>query len=336
MQYRPLGSSGIEASVVGFGAWAIGGWMWGGVDEAQAIHAIHAAIDTGMNLLDTAPVYGFYKSEELVGRALAGRRDQVVLATKCGLIWDREEGAFHFDTDEDTIFTDRPTKKVYRNLRPASIRAELEGSLQRLKTDRIDLYQTHWQDPSTPIADAMGELLKLKAAGKIRAIGVSNARPEHIDQYRALGPVDTAQEKYSMLDRQLEDAMLPYCHEHGIAVLAYSPLAQGLLTGKITASRQFAPGDQRASKPRFSVENRNRVDTLLAAIAPIAQAHSLTLAQLTIAWTIAQTGLTHALCGARNPQQVQENAQAGQVQLAPQELQTITHAIAQHAGDIPA
>ena len=241
MLYRKLGSSGIDVSAVGFGAWAIGGWMWGGADEDQAIAAIHAALDHGINLLDTAPIYGYGRSEEIVGRAIRGRREKVVLATKCGMIWDREEGEFYFHANQEGI-TFRPSeKKVYKCLRPDSIRAELERSLTRLGTTYVDLYQTHWQESTTPIADTMAALVKLKEQGKIRAIGVSNANLEHLKAY---GPIDSDQEKYSMLDRNLEtNGTLEYCRRQNIAVLAYSPLANGLLTGKIRPDRQFGPGD---------------------------------------------------------------------------------------------
>ena len=236
---RKLGSSGIDVSAVGFGAWAIGGWMWGGADESQAIAAIRAALDHGVNLIDTAPDYGFGRSEEIVAQAIRGRRDKVVLATKCGLIWDREEGEFHFHASQDGI-TFRPSdKKVYKYLRPDSIRAELEQSLTRLGTTYVDLYQTHWQDPTTPIADTMAAPVKLKEQGKIRAIGVSNANVEHMKAY---GPIDADQEKYSMLDRDMErNGSLPHCRQHNIAVLAYSPLANGLLTGKIGPIVSMAP-----------------------------------------------------------------------------------------------
>ena len=254
MIYRKLGSSGIDVSVVGFGAWAIGGWMWGGADEDEATRAIHAALDHGVNLLDTAPIYGYGRSEEIVARAIHDRREKVVLATKCGLIWDREEGVFHFHADQSGI-TMRPSeKKVYKCLRPASICEEVERSLTRLKTTYIDLYQTHWQESTTPVADTMAALVKLKEQGKIRAIGISNA---NLEQLKAYGPIDSDQEKYSMIDRGLEsNGMLEHCRRQNIAVLAYSPLANGLLTGKIRADRQYGPGDLRKGNRRLPGERR--------------------------------------------------------------------------------
>ena len=202
MLYRKLGSSGIEVSTVGLGAWAIGGWMWGGTEEGKSIAAIHAALDRGINLIDTAPAYGLGRSEEIVGQAIHGRRDRVVLATKCGLVWDREEGQFFFHSD-DKGATPGPSKyKLFRNLRPDSIRAELERSLERLSTDYVDLYQTHWPDPTTPIAETVDVLLDLKGQGKIRAIGVSNANRQQLQAY---GRIDSDQERYSLLDRQIEE-----------------------------------------------------------------------------------------------------------------------------------
>jgi aryl-alcohol dehydrogenase-like predicted oxidoreductase len=321
MLYRELGSSGIDVSAVGFGAWAIGGWMWGGADEDQAIAAIHAAIDHGINLVDTAPIYGYGRSEEIVGRAIRGRRDKVVLATKCGMIWDREEGEFFFHGNQEGISFRASEKKIYKCLRPDSIRAELERSLTRLGTTHVDLYQTHWQESTTPIADTMAALLKLKEQGKIRAIGVSNAS---LDQLQAYGAIDSDQEKYSMLDRELEtNGTLEYCRRQKIAVLAYSPLANGLLTGKIRPDRQFGSGDLRKGNRRFTPANITRVNDLLEQLRPMAERHQATVSQLVIAWTAMRPGMTCVLCGARDPQQAIENAAAGGVTLSPDELQTI-------------
>jgi aryl-alcohol dehydrogenase-like predicted oxidoreductase len=319
MRYRALGASGIEASVIGFGAWAAGGWMWGGADETDAIRAIHIAVDMGVNLIDTAAVYGFGASEEIVGKAIAGRRQRVVIATKCGLVWDGRGGDHFFDSEG---------KQIHRYLAAHSIRLEVEQSLKRLSVDTIDLYQTHRQDPSTPIAETMETLLALQLEGKIRAIGVSNATSAQMEQYRALGPLDTDQESYSMLSRAIEADQLPYCREHGIAMLAYSPMARGLLTGKISPDHAFAPGDHRATHPLFTVESRTRVATLLERCRPVAERHGVTSGQLAIAWALAQPGVTHALVGARNPDQVAENIRAADIELAPEDLGEIDAALA--------
>ena len=323
MKYRKLGKSGIEASVVGFGSWAIGGWMWGGIiDEREAIGAIHAAINSGMNLIDTAPMYGFGASEKTVGKAISDRRDKVVLATKCGLIWHEERGDFHCFTDEK-----HPSKdgkfKISRCLAPDVIRYEVEESLKRLKTDYIDLLQTHWQDTTTPISETMETLLRLKEEGKIRAIGCCNADLNQIRHYDATGELDSDQELYSILDRGPEKEILPYTSQQNIAFLAYSSLGQGLLTGKIGPERVFNNGDQRNLKPRFSVKNRQRVQKMLESFRPVAEKHSVSLGQLAIGWTVSQKGCTHALVGARSATQVQENIAGGTITLDGEDLQTM-------------
>ena len=260
MRYRPLGQSGLEASALAFGAWAVGGWFWGGADEQDSIKAIRKALDVGITLIDTAPAYGLGHSEEIVGKAIKGRRDEVILATKCGLVWH---------TDKGTHFLDESGKPIHKYLGAESIRYEVEQSLHRLQTDVIDLYQTHWQDATTPIEETMRTLLDLKQEGKIRAIGVSNATIGQMDDYRTIGPLDSDQEKNSMLDREIDSEQLPYCEGNDIAVLAYSPLAQGLLTGKVAAGRGLSKGDLRSEDPRFSVENRKKVLAFLEELHPI-------------------------------------------------------------------
>ena len=341
MQQRPLGESGIQASVVGFGAWAIGGWTWGGTDEQASIEAIHAFLDAGGNLIDTAPVYGFGRSEQIVGKAIAGRRDQVVLATKCSMRWDltdeQKKRAFKKFTTNEKIFvssdaTGEDVFDVYIYSGRDGIRQEVERSLKRLKTDYIDLYQTHWQDDATPIEERMGALEELKREGKIRAIGVSNATPKQIDEYRKFGRVDSDQEKYSMLDRAIEESNLPKAACEGFAVLAYSPLGQGLLTGKISPEREYPQGDQRREKDRFKPENVRKVQKMLEPMGPIAERHGLSLTQVTMAWTLAQPGCSHVLCGARNAQQAKDNAGAGDVRLSDEEIATITEAVTGYDG----
>jgi methylglyoxal reductase len=341
MKTRPLGKSKIEASVVGFGAWAVGGWTWGGADEQESIRAIHAFIDAGGTLIDTAPVYGFGRSEEVVGKAIADRRDRVVLATKCGMRWDlsdeQKQRAFKkFSTTERTF--DRPGETseqsfdVFVYSGADGIRQEIERSLKRMRTDIIDLYQTHWQLDPTPIEERMRTLEALKKEGKIRAIGVSNASPEEIDSYQQFGQLDADQELYSMLDRKLEASNLPKCEQEGIAFLAYSPLAQGLLTGKIDPDRDYPEDDQRRHKPRFKPDNVRKVQSMLESIRPIANRHAISLSQLAIAWTLAQRGCSHVLCGARTPEQAIENAGAGSGKLSDDELTTITEAVHRYDG----
>lgn len=332
MRTRALGKSGIEASVIAFGAWAIGGWMWGGTEERDAIAAVQAAVDEGITLIDTAAIYGMGRSEEIVGKAIAGRRDKVVLATKCGLRWDLRQGELHFYSDDKGIAEGDAGTPVYKYLNPESIRWEVEQSLRRLKTDVIDLYQTHWQENTTAVEDTMAELLSLKDQGKIRSIGASNVTVDHIRRYLAAGQLDAVQNRYSMLDRADAAELLPFCQANNVAYLAYSPMAMGLLTGKISPDRVFGQGDIRARQPRFSVENRQRVQTLLSEFKPIADGRGLTMAQLVMAWTAEQPGLTHVLAGARNPQQAKENAKAGTVELTNEELAAMDAAIEKCAG----
>jgi aryl-alcohol dehydrogenase-like predicted oxidoreductase len=321
MLKRQIGASGIAASAVGLGTWAIGGWMWGGTDDASAEDAIRAGLDAGITLIDTAPAYGLGHAEDVVGRAIKGRRDQVVIATKCGLVWHDQRGPYFFS---------QGGLAVHRDLRPVAIRHEVEESLRRLQTDRIDLYITHWQDPTTPIAQTVETLKALQAEGKILAFAASNTTPEDLAAYRAAGGIAAVQEEYSMLQRRIEATHLPVCRENGIAVMGYSVLGLGLLSGGITADRVFSGDDQRREDPRLSPENRARVDRLMQTIQPIASLHGASPSQVVIAWTLGQPGLTFALCGARNLDQAIENAKAGYLRLTETDRESISRAIDQH------
>ncbi|MGN7755303.1 aldo/keto reductase [Sinorhizobium sp. 22678] len=316
---REIGRSGVAASAVGLGTWAIGGWMWGGTDERESVAAIHASLDAGVTLIDTAPAYGLGRAEEIVGKALSGRRDKAVIATKCGLVWHTRQGNHFFDEDG------RP---VHRHLGRESIFHEVEQSLRRLATDYIDLYITHWQDPTTPIEETMRALEDLRAAGKIRAIGASNVNLEELEIYVKIGGLDAIQERFSMLDREIEAQLLPVTTANGVATLSYSSLALGLLSGSIGPERVFSGDDQRRDNPRFSVANREKVTRFAEAIRPIAQEHEASIAQIVIAWTLAQPGITFALCGARNPVQALDNARAGTIRLSAEHLSTVEAAIA--------
>lgn len=321
MLTREIGRSGIAASAVGLGTWAIGGWMWGGTDEQAAIAAIQAAIDEGVTLIDTAPAYGMGRSEEIVGRAIKGRRDKVVLATKCGLVWHVQKGNYFFSQQD---------KPVHRHLGRDSIRHELEQSLRRMNIDHIDHYITHWQDPTTPVSETMAALEELKAEGKIRSIGASNCSLSDVAAYADAGQLDAVQEEYSMVKRDIEREILPYCRSRSIAILSYSSLALGLLSGKIAPGRTFTGDDLRKGNPRFSADNIARVAALMEVIRPVAQDHAVSAAQVVIAWTVAQPGITSALCGARNPDQARENAAAGRLRLSSGELSIIDAAARQH------
>jgi aryl-alcohol dehydrogenase-like predicted oxidoreductase len=233
MEFVDIPGTAMRVSRVALGTWAIGGWMWGGSNESDAINAIHAALDRGINLIDTAPVYGFGRSEEIVGKALAvgGRRKRAFIATKVGLDW--KDG------------------KPFRNARKARIIKEAEDSLRRLQTDVIDLYQVHWPDPQTPIAEVAEAMGELHRSGKIRAIGVSNFRPHQMDEFRQVTPLHTAQPPYNLFERAVEQDVLPYCHDQGIAVLAYGSLCRGLLSGSMSKSSRFTGDDLRKSDPKF-------------------------------------------------------------------------------------
>jgi methylglyoxal reductase len=327
MRTRTLGASTIEASVVGLGTWAIGGWMWGGTDEAQSVAAIQASIDEGVTLIDTAPAYGKGRAEEIVGMALRGRRDEVVLATKCGLVWHAQQGNHFFDYDSGP---------VHRFLGKESIFYEIEQSLTRLGTDYIDHYITHWQDPTTPIEETMEALVELRDQGKVRSIGASNVSEEDLRAYAATGALDAIQEEYSMVKRDIETTLLPIAAESGISTLSYSSLALGLLSGTMGPERQFSGDDQRKDNPRFSQANREKVARLMGAIAPVAEAHDATNAQVVIAWTLQQPGITYSLCGARNPEQARENAGAGRLSLSDDDLSTIDRAVRVELTDLDA
>ena len=326
MRTRKLGNSGIVASVVGLGAWVLGGGsVWGkDTNDLESMATIQAALDAGVTLIDTAPAYGFGRSEEVVGQAIQGRRDQVVLATKCGLWWDDPRGSYFCE------FDGRP---IRRSLRPDTIAIEVENSLRRLRTDYIDLYQTHWPavDPdNTPIAETMACLMKLKQQGKIRAIGVSNVSPDELSQNIAAGEVSSNQFRYSMLHRAPEQDSLPACRQGNLATLTYMSLEQGLLTGKVGLDRVFTSGDFRSNadwNPWYKLEDRKRILALLAGFQPLTDKYNCTLAQLVIAWTLAQPGVTHTLAGARRPEQAVDNAKGGSLMIEPQDLHAMRSAV---------
>ncbi len=304
MDYVRLGSGGPEVSRVIFGAWAIGGWMWGGTDDGKAVEAIRKGVDCGVTTIDTAPVYGFGRSERVVGEAIKGRRDRVQIATKCGLRWDRSDGMGHFTSTD----IDGRTYRVCRTLKKDALLEEIDQSLERLGVDYVDLYQCHWPDPTTPLAETMEALNRIREEGKARAIGVSNFTPEMIAECLRHGPVVSDQPPYDMLNRGIEEELLPYCADNGVGVVVYSPLHQGLLTGAVTMERTFAEGDQRNDKPWFRPENRRRVLDFLEKVKPIARVHGRTLAQVAVNWCLCQRGISAAIVGARNAEQVEENA----------------------------
>ena len=315
MIQRKLGNSGLEASAIGLGTWAIGGgeW-WGDSDELKSIETIRAAVDAGITLIDTAPVYGFGNSETVVGKALEGIRDKVVLSTKCGLWGHDERGSLAFEQAGNT---------VRKCLDADTIKREIELSLTRLRTDYIDVYFTHWQSIPpyiTPIKETMECLMDLKRQGLIKCIGASNVSKEHIDEYLQYGELDVIQEKYSMLDRKMEDTLIPSVLKNGLAVMAYSPLEQGLLTGKITMDRVFDEKEYRNTIPWMKPENRIKVLNLLDSWKDLCAKYNCTLANLVVAWSMEQSGMSHILCGARKPEQIIETAAAGNLVMAAEDI----------------
>ncbi|AMG35300.1 MULTISPECIES: aldo/keto reductase [Achromobacter] len=271
-------------SRIGLGTWAIGGWMWGGADDSASIATLRGAVERGINLIDTAPVYGFGHSEEMVGQALAGMRDRAVIATKGGLEWAGEG--------------------VRRNSSPQRLRREVEDSLRRLRTDRIDLYQIHWPDPLVPIEDTARTLEALQREGKILAVGVSNYSPEQMDAFRAVLPLASVQPPYNLFERAIEHDVLPYAREHGLAVLAYGALCRGLLSGRMTVDTTFGADDLRASDPKFRrprFDQYVRATKELEAMARIR--YDKPVLALAIRWVL-DSGPTIALWGARRPEQL--------------------------------
>lgn len=315
MRYINLGSTNIEISVIGFGAWAIGGRWWGGTDKDESIKAILVAIENGINFIDTAPAYGKGLSEEIIGKAIKRKREKVILATKCGMVWHTDKGKFWFKYDENTT--------LYRNLTRESIIYELDNSLKRLGTDYIDLYQTHIQDTDTPIEETMEALLDLKSQGKIRAIGVSNASLQDLKIYSIYSAIDSDQEKYSILDNEPDMEILPWCNKNNVTFLAYSPLSQGLLTGKIKSENHFKGDDIRIGNPRFTKENIEKINGVLNfKLKNLADQKSISIGNIAISWVTSHKN-TVALVGARSAIQAEENCKAGDTILTESEIEYI-------------
>ncbi|WP_212000340.1 aldo/keto reductase [Chitinophaga sp. HK235] len=324
MEYRQLGQSDLNVSVVTFGAWAAGGWMWGGTERKEAVKAIRASYDEGVTSIDTAPIYGQGTSEEIVGEAIKGiPRDKVQILTKFGMRWDLAKGDFAFKSQNNQ----GQDIDIYKYAGKASIIKECEDSLRRLGTDYIDLYQIHWPDSTTPIAETMDTVADLIKQGKVRYAGVCNYNASQLEEARRHVQVVSDQVPYSMVKRGIEAEDLPYCIDNGLSVLAYSPLERGLLTGKMKPGHQFAPGDHRAGIYFYKDENLKRTNAFLEKLNPLAVAKNASLSQLVIRWTIEQPGITIALVGARNAEQALQNARAAAIQLTEEEISFITNAL---------
>lgn len=284
MEHIKVAGLPFEASRIALGTWAIGGWMWGGTEEKDAIATIHHALDLGVNLIDTAPVYGFGQSEEIVGKALEGRRDKVLIATKAGLDWTGGN--------------------IVRNSTRARLEQELEDSLRRLKTDVIDIYQVHWPDEATAFDETARTLEGFRRAGKIRLIGVSNFSPEQMDRVRAEASLATIQPPYNLFEREIENDVLPYAKKHDIVVLAYGALCRGLLSGKITMDTTFDGDDLRNNDPKFQPDRRGQYLAAVGKLDTLAkEKFGKPVLALAVRW-ILDRGDTIALWGARRPSQL--------------------------------
>jgi len=320
MQYAMLGNSGVEVSRVVLGTWALGGWMWGGTGVNEPRDAVRAAIDNGVTTIDTAPVYGFGLSEQLVGQAIKGVRDQVVIATKFGLRWQDDEQKPVQDPDR----LKKSDVNVCNCAKRQSILDECDRSLQRLGVDVIDLYQCHWPDPETDEDEIMEALLHLKQQGKIRAFGVSNFDVPQMTRCLETAPLASLQPPYSLMRRGIEEEILPFCRSNNIGVIVYSPMFRGLLTGKITEDYDWRENDSRANNPWYKGEKLRKVNaTLENMVRPVAERHGGTLAQIAVAWCLAQPGVTAALVGARNAEQAEANARAADTGLTAEEVDAI-------------
>ena len=320
MEFRNLGESDLKVSVVTFGAWAAGGWMWGGTERKDAVEAIRAAYDLGVTSIDTAPVYGQGKSEEIVGEAIKNiPRDKIQILTKYGMRWDLTKGSLAFKS-KDNYGNDID---IYKYSGKESIIKECENSLRRLNTDYIDLYQIHWPDVTTPIAETMEAVGQLIRDGKVRYAGVCNYNAAQVKEAMQHINLVSNQVPYSMVLRNIEEDVVPFCIENNISILAYSPLERGLLTGKMKPGHQFAKGDHRAGLYFFKDENIERTNNFLEKLTPLAKKKNASLSQLVIRWTVEQPGITIALVGARNAVQAVQNAKAVNVKLSFDEIEFI-------------
>lgn len=312
MQTRQLGNSDLHITPIGYGAWAIGGggWEfgWGEQDDADSIAAIHAALDHGINWIDTAAVYGLGHSEEIVAQALKGRSNRPYVFTKCTRVWDA-------------------SGKVGRSLKADSIRRELEDSLRRLQVDVIDLYQIHWPDPEEDLEEAWSTLAQLQKDGKVRWIGVSNFNVEQLQRAQKIAPVTSNQPPYSLIKRDVENAILPYCLQQNIGVINYSPMGAGLLTGAMTLerARSLPADDWRSRNADFTEPRLLRHLQLVEILQEIANRHGRTAGEVAIAWTLNNPAVTGAIVGARSARQIDGIIGAGTFRLSADEVEQIEH-----------
>lgn len=319
MKKNRLGNSDVYVSELAFGAWAIGGWQWGGSDSRDALRAIEASVDQGMTSIDTAPIYGFGHSEELVGKAIKGKRTEVQILTKCGMSWSGNKGEFFFKSRDNS----GNSIDIYKYSGKENVLSECDRSLRRLKTDYIDLYQVHWPDNTTPVSETMEALAILVKQGKILAGGVSNYSRDLMSEALTTFPVVTNQAAYSMVNRGIEDEIVPFCVEKNIGIIAYSPLQRGLLAGKISRDHDFGEGDTRPFTLYYKEPNFSRILEMIQKLKKIADDRNVSLSQLVLNWTTRQPGMICTLTGARNEIQVKENIKAGDFRLSDEELYRI-------------
>lgn len=324
MEYRKLAHTDLELSVVTFGAWVAGGWMWGKADHNAAVNAIKASYDLGVTSIDTAPIYGQGESEKVVGEAIKGiPRDKVQILTKFGMRWDLAKGEFGFKSKDNS----GKDIDIYKYAGKESIIQECEDSLRRLGTDYIDLYQIHWPDSTTPLCETFEAVGRLIEQGKVRYAGVCNYDAALMEDAGKIINLVSNQIPYSMVNRGEDRETIPYCIRNEKSVLVYSPLERGLLTGKMKPGHAFAEGDHRTTNPFFTNESIERTNAFLEKLKPLADEKGATLGQLVIRWTVNNPGLTIALVGARNPMQAIENAKAADISLTIGEMEFINQQI---------
>ncbi|MGP4074982.1 aldo/keto reductase [Halobacillus sp. K22] len=317
MEKTNIQGTSINASRLGLGTWAIGGWMWGGTDEKQSIDTIHTALDQGINLIDTAPVYGFGRSEEIVGKAVQqydGDRDDIVLATKVGMDWH-----------DDAVFRNGSKERIHK---------EVEDSLQRLQTDYIDIYQVHWPDPITPIHETAEALHYLHKQGKIKAIGVSNFSPEQMDIFREAAPIHTLQPPYNLFERDIEKDILPYVQEHNMTTISYGSLCRGLLSGKMSSDREFEGDDLRNDDPKFQQPRFKQYLNAVQELDQLAQnRYGKRVLHLALRWVLDQPGSGVALMGGRRPDQLDPVKEVENFSIDQETMQDIDEILQKHIKD---
>ena len=317
MKTRQLGNTDMQITPIGFGTWAIGGggyqFGWGPQDDEQSIAAIQHALDLGINWIDTAAVYGLGHAEEIVGRALKNRIERPYVFTKCSRVWN-DDG------------------EISGNLKAGSIRRECEASLRRLQTDVIDLYQMHWPNPDQDIEEGWEAMAKLQQEGKVRYIGVSNFNVSQMERIMKIAPISSLQPPFSLIHREVEQEILPFCQEHNIGVIVYSPMMSGLLTGTMTRDRikKLPEDDWRKRNPEFQEPRLSRNLALVEKLGEIAYMHGRTTGEVAIAWTLAHPGVTAAIVGARRPSQVDGIIGAAEFRLTESELHEIEKFVAEN------